>query len=382
MLSYYRIPWRNSLVSLVRYEYFMNWGLRMEKRISKLRKSLQEMNLDGALIYKPENRRYMSDFTGTAGFVFVTINSAYFITDFRYVAQASTQCQGYDIIQHTSENTLYHILQAIGAKHIGFEEDFVTYQGYSELMEKLPDFELRPLEGTLEKLRIIKDDDEIANIEKAAAIADEAFSYICDFIKPNLTEREIALELENFMKKRGASGTSFESIVASGKRSALPHGVASEKNIQKGDFITMDFGCIYNGYCSDMTRTIVLGKAEPKQKEIYGIVLEAQLEALSFIKPGVAGLEVDKIARDIITQKGYGDYFGHGLGHGVGLEIHESPRLSPTGKEVLKPGMIVTDEPGIYLPDFGGVRIEDLILVTETGARVLSKSPKELIELG
>lgn len=353
----------------------------MEGRILRLRELLQARKLDSALIYKPENRRYMSGFTGSSGYVFITMEKAYFITDFRYTAQAATQCEGYEILQHSNEKTLYQILENIPVHCMGFEGDFVTYQEYKELTEKLPEVHFESLEDALSQLRMIKNDQEIACIEKAAEIADMAFTHICQYIKPGVSEWEIALELESFMKKQGASATSFDSIVASGKRSSLPHGVASDKLMEAGDLVTLDFGCIYQGYCSDMTRTVVLGKATEKQREIYEIVLDAQMKALEFIRPGVRGIEVDKVARDIISAKGYGAYFGHGLGHGVGLEIHESPRLSPLGKDVLQPGMIVTNEPGIYLPDFGGVRIEDLVLVTETGHRRLSKSTKELIEL-
>jgi len=215
----------------------------------------------------------------------------------------------------------------------------------------------------------------------AARIADKAFNRICKLIKPGITERDIALELEFYMKKLGATSTSFTSIVASGERSALPHGTATDKKIKEGEFLTLDFGCVYNGYCSDMTRTVVIGKANERQREIYSVVLEAQEKALKYIKPGVKGCDVDRVARDIIKEKGFGQYFGHGLGHSLGLEIHESPRLSPTSNDILQEGMVVTDEPGIYIPDFGGVRIEDLVLVTATGFEVLSNSPKELIEL-
>jgi Xaa-Pro aminopeptidase len=192
---------------------------------------------------------------------------------------------------------------------------------------------------------------------------------------------DVALELEYFMKKKGATGLSFDSIVASGKRSSLPHGVASDKIIEDGDFLTLDFGCVYNGYCSDMTRTIVVGKASERQKEIYNIVLNAQMRALENIKPGMTGFELDKIARDVIIDAGYGEYFGHGLGHGVGLEVHEMPNVNPNAQNTLLPGMIITDEPGIYIPDFGGVRIEDLIVITINGYEVLSSSTKKLIEL-
>uniref|UniRef100_UPI0038CBF7B4 M24 family metallopeptidase n=1 Tax=Anaerosolibacter carboniphilus TaxID=1417629 RepID=UPI0038CBF7B4 len=350
-------------------------------RLTRFRELLREKNIDGAIIYKLENRRYLSGFTGSSGYVVITLNSAYFITDFRYVEQASRQCAGFEVLEHTNQKPLHTILTGFNINTMGFEDDFVTYAQYKEFSDKLEHTKMVPLEGALNNLRKIKYEEEIAKIERAAQIADSAFDHILKFIKIGMKETEVALELENFMKKQGASGLSFDSIVASGIRSSLPHGVASDKIIEEGDFVTLDFGCIYEGYCSDMTRTIVIGKASEKQKEIYSIVLDAQLKALEAIKPGVTGVEVDKIARDIITEKGYGDYFGHGLGHGVGLEIHESPRLSPLGHDTLKPGMIVTDEPGIYLPGFGGVRIEDLVVVTETGYRTLSKSPKGLIEL-
>ncbi|MFZ5966255.1 MAG: M24 family metallopeptidase [Bacillota bacterium] len=353
----------------------------MLQRVENLRNRMKEKDLDAVLIYKPENRRYISGFTGSSGYALITREKAYFITDFRYIEQSSNQCQGYEIVQHDNSKTVISILHNLKLRNLGFEEDFVTYGQYLEMKEKLEATELIPLKGLFNTLRIKKYDQEIQYIQKAAQIADEAFTYICDFIKPGVKEIDVALELEMFMKKKGASGISFESIVASGVRSSLPHGVASDKIIEDGDFVTLDFGCIYNGYCSDMTRTVVVGSASDKQKEIYRIVLEAQEAALTAIKPGVSGFDVDKIARDIIAKNGYGDYFGHSLGHGVGLEIHESPRLSPASTDQLEAGMIVTDEPGIYLPDFGGVRIEDLILVTEDGCKILSKSPKELIEL-
>lgn len=353
----------------------------MQRRLSKLREILKEKNLDGAIIYKPENRRYISDFTGTSGYALITIDRAFFITDFRYIEQSKRECKAYEIIEHNNKYSIYSILNELNINRLGFEEDFVTYMQYKEFNEKLNNTELVPLDGTINILRKIKYEEEITYIEKAATIADEAFGYICEYIKPGISEKDIALELENYMKRKGATATSFETIVASGVRSSLPHGVASDKLVEKGDFITLDFGCIYNGYCSDMTRTIVLGKASDKQKKIYNIVLEAQLKALEVIKPGIKGMDVDKIARDFIQLKGYGKNFGHGLGHGVGLEIHEDPRLSPIGKDILQAGMVVTDEPGIYIPEFGGVRIEDLVVITETGNRVLSKSPKQLLEL-
>lgn len=353
----------------------------MENRINRIRTLLDEKKLQGILLYKPENRRYASGFTGTNGYVLITKNKAQFITDFRYTQQAAIQCKGYEVVEINSQKTISDVLNEANLNTLGIEEDFMTYGQYQDFLNKLEKTELIPLKGALVNLRSIKTSDEVEYIEKAASIADEAFKHILGFIKPGMTELEIGLELEYFMKKRGASKLSFESIVASGKRSSLPHGVASEKVVEIGDMITLDFGCVYNGYCSDMTRTFVLGKANDKQKEIYNIVLEAQKTALESVRPGITGEELDGIARKIITDKGYGEYFGHGLGHGVGLEIHELPNINARGKVPMEPGMIITIEPGIYIPDFGGVRIEDLVLVTENGYKVLSNSTKDLIEL-
>jgi Xaa-Pro aminopeptidase len=356
-------------------------GIQLHRRLCKLRDILKGKNLDAAIIFKPENRRYMSGFTGTSGYALITMNKAFFLTDFRYVDQAKQQCKEYEIIKHTNERSIFSIINELNLNNLGFEENFITYHQYMEFSKELDHIELIPLDGAISSLRKIKYEEEIKYIKQAANIADEAFLHICNYMKPGIAEKNVALELETFMKKEGASSTSFDTIVASGIRSSLPHGVASDKLLEKGDFVTLDFGCIYNGYCSDMTRTIVLGKANEQQREIYHIVLKAQQEALAAIKPGITGIEADKIARDVITSCGYGEYFGHGLGHGVGLEIHEDPSLSPIGKEVLKEGMIVTDEPGIYIPDFGGVRIEDLLMITKSGNKVLSKSPKNLIEI-
>ncbi|MGP1406292.1 M24 family metallopeptidase, partial [Filifactor alocis] len=230
-------------------------------------------------------------------------------------------------------------------------------------------------------LRAVKDEEEIDNLRQAAAIADKGFLHVLDIVKPGMTEKELALELEFFMRKQGASGLSFTTIVASGIRSSMPHGVASDKVIEKNDMLTLDFGCMYNGYCSDMTRTFVVGTADERQKELYNIVLETQLKVLEAIKPGARCKEIDALSREIIGGYGYGEFYGHGLGHGVGLEIHELPVLNGTSEFVLEENMVVTDEPGIYLPDFGGVRIEDTVLVTKDGYDLISRSTKEFIEI-
>lgn len=347
----------------------------------KLQNFLMEKGLDAALITKPENRRYFSNFTGSAGSLLITKESKYFFADFRYTQQAENQCIGFEIIKIKDSNDIINKILELGISKLAFEDDYMDYSTYASYQEKLNGTELVPLKGECTKIRAIKTEFEITQIAKAAKIADDAFSYMLTFIKTGMTELEVALELEFFMKKQGASALSFDSIIASGVRSSLPHGVASEKVIESGDFLTMDFGCVYNGYCSDMTRTIVIGKASDEQKKIYNIVLKAEEAALEVIKPGVFTKDVDKVARDIITEAGYGDKFGHGLGHGVGLEVHESPRVAGISEEILEENMVITDEPGIYIPGFGGVRIEDLLVVTKDGYRCLSNSSKKLIEI-
>ncbi len=353
----------------------------MNKKINRIRLLLKEKNLDAILLYKPENRFYLSGFTGSNGYVLISEENFKFITDFRYIEQAQNQCHGFEIIETDSSRTIVDILSELNLSKLGIEEDYMTYGQALNFKNKLSEIEMIPLEGALLELRSIKTLDEIKNIEQAASIADKAFEHILKFIKPGLRELDIALELEFFMRKRGASKLSFETIVASGKRSSLPHGLASDKIIEIGDMITLDFGCVYNNYCSDMTRSFVLGKANNKQKEIYNIVLEAQKKSLEAVKPGIRGEQLDGIARTIIKDSGYGDYFGHGLGHGVGLEIHELPHINIRGKRPIESGMVLTIEPGIYIPNFAGVRIEDLVLVTNNGYRVLSKSTKDFIEL-
>ncbi len=350
-------------------------------RLDKLRNAMTQKGYEAVLVTKPENIRYVSGFTGTSGVVIVTQNNAWFITDFRYKDQAAAQCAGFEILIHTPEKTIFNVINQLNLSQLAFEDEHMTVRSFKNYEAELENIELVSIDQLIENLRIIKTDNEVEMIRASAAIADAAFDHILTYIRPDMKEIDVALELESFMKRKGASALSFDIIVASGHRSALPHGRASEKVIQTGEFVTMDFGCVYEGYCSDMTRTVVVGKASDRHKEIYNTVLEAQEAALKAIKPGMSGKEADKVARDIITGNGYGDYFGHGLGHGVGLEVHEAPRLSPVGEKILEKNMVVTDEPGIYVPDFGGVRIEDLIVVTENGCERLSTSPKHLIEI-
>ncbi|MFW5873225.1 MAG: M24 family metallopeptidase [Bacillota bacterium] len=349
-------------------------------RISKLKDLREEKELDAIMITSKENRFYFSGFTGTAGIILITDSNNYFITDFRYISQANKQTEGFEIIEisKNKNKNLLKFLNDHNLNRVGFEDGDLSYKQYQELKDIDPEKEYFPLSDEINEFRIIKDDQEIETIKNAISITEKAFEKIITYIKPGMKEREVAAELEYYLRKLGGEGPSFDFIVASGKRSALPHGVASDKLIEVGDFITLDFGTYYKGYCSDMTRTIVVGEPDQKQVDIYNIVLKAHLEVIDKIKAGMTGQEADQIARKIIEEAGYGDNFGHGLGHGLGIEIHEAPRLSKTSETVLKPGMIVTDEPGIYLPDWGGVRIEDDLVITEDGCKSLNKSNKEL----
>lgn len=353
------------------------------RRVAKLREAIAGTEGQALLVTNPVNRRYLTGFTGSSGVALIAADQAAFLTDFRYTEQAAEQAQGFRIEKHGPDvnEAVAKLLEEWNVRTLLFEERHVTYAAYKAMEKAFGSVRLLPSEDIAEKLRAFKDDAELTIIRDAAKLADRAFEHILGFIKPGVRERAVALELEMFMRSQGATGSSFDTIVASGVRSALPHGVASDKPIESGDFVTLDFGAYYNGYCSDLTRTVVVGKANEKQKEIYGIVLEAQLHALERLRPGMTGKEADALTRDIITRYGYGEYFGHGTGHGIGLEIHEAPRLSLAADRVLSPGMVVTVEPGIYLPGFGGVRIEDDVAIADNGIEILTGSPKQLIEL-
>jgi len=355
-----------------------------KNRIEALRAALDAAGLEAMLVASGVNRRYLSGFTGTAGALLFTPRGQYLLTDFRYVTQAPLQAVDYEVVEHAQDmmDTVKALLAEAGVTRLGFEERHVSYADWSSWSKALAPVELVPVDGLPEKLREKKDDDEIAVIREAAKLADAAYAHILHFVRPGVTELDLAAELESFMRKNGATGPSFDTIVASGERSAMPHGVASDRKLQSGEFVTFDFGVLYRGYCSDLTRTIVVGEATDRHREIYGIVLEAQEHALANIRPGMTGREADALTRDVITRYGYGEFFGHGTGHGIGLEIHEAPRLSQRSDTVLEPGMVVTVEPGIYIPGFGGVRIEDDVVVTESGIHVLTSSPKAFFATG
>ncbi|TCP70617.1 M24 family metallopeptidase [Baia soyae] len=356
----------------------------MEKRLANLRREMMSQGIEVYLITNPYNRRYITGFTGSSGVAIVTEKEAVFVTDFRYIDQVKAECPHFRLELQSSLDiwhTVRESIKKLGLKKVSFEATHMTFAQFQALSQGDSSIEYIPAPQIIEELRMIKSEDELSIIRQAATIADRTFEQIIQYIQPGLKESEVQLRLKVLMMEMGATGPSFDIIVASGWRGALPHGVASDKVIEKGDLVTLDFGAAYQGYVSDLTRTVMVGKPNEKQKEIYDIVLEAERKAVDALRPGMTGMEADAVARDLITQRGYGAYFGHGTGHGIGLEVHEGPRLSQAGSNVLKPGNVVTVEPGIYLSDFGGVRIEDDVLITESGHEVLTHCTKELIIL-
>jgi Xaa-Pro aminopeptidase len=363
--------------------YNINIRSNLRKRLETIRSKIKENEIDGILITKRENYTYLSGFTGSSAYLVITSDSADLITDFRYIEQATKQAPLFNIIKYKG-NVAIEINNALkrnNVEKLGFESIDLTYDKYEDYSSKFEVKELIPLKNIIESIRMIKDSEELQFIKKAVEIADGAFLNVLPLIKPGILETEVSAEIEYFMKKQGAQGSSFQTIVASGARSAMPHGVASNKEIKNGDVIIMDYGAIYQGYCSDITRTIFLGKPDEKMTKIYDIVLRAQKEALNGAHKGLKGREIDSIAREIINNSGYEKNFGHGLGHGVGLEIHEEPRFAPSDDNTMENGMVVTVEPGIYVEGYGGVRIEDMIVIKDDQPEILTRATRELIVL-
>lgn len=353
----------------------------MEKRL------LQSAKVDAVLLTSPANMRYVSGFTGE-GYVYVSKKQKKIVTDSRYTVAARTACRGYEVVEWSRKGYFAPLTDFIRedgeTKTLGIEDADLTLSLYRRLQQLLRSgdstVELVELGQKASDLRQVKTDKEQELLRQAEAIGDRAFAKVLPRLKTGMTEKQVAAWLEFYMKEEGADGFSFDTIAASGLHSAMPHAVPTDKVLEKGDFLTMDFGCVYQGYCSDMTRTVVMGQADAKQRELYETVLCAQETALRGIRPGMTGKEVDALARDVIERAGYGAYFGHSLGHSVGLEIHERPNFSAREDTVIRPGMVVTVEPGIYIEGTGGVRIEDVVIVTEDGCENITHSPKELIE--
>lgn len=345
----------------------------------KINYILEENNINAILIKNMNNVFYLSKFDGTMATLVILKDKKYILVDSRYYEQALKQTNDFIVILIDKVNYYFQLNKIITENNInelGFEDDLI-FKDYQDLKDKL-NINLKSI--SLAKLREIKSDIEIEIIKKACEITDLAFKHLLDYIRVGQSEKDINIELQKFILDHQATGLSFKTIVASGLRSSLPHGCASEKIIEENDIITLDFGIVYQGYSSDITRTIFVGsKVNNEFKNIYEIVKSAQSKAISAIKPGVYANEIDAIARDYIKKAGYGEYFSHGLGHGFGLEIHEEPYLNPSSQTILKANHIVTVEPGIYIPNFGGVRIEDDILVTNDGCEILTKSSRDLI---
>lgn len=349
-------------------------------RQDSVRKIIDANRLNGVLFTSLENICYLCGFTGSDGAFVLTPNGSYFLCDSRYWTQADQEVKGCEIVHYKKKlDGIASLLLDLKVKTIGFESTSLTFSLHHSLLGKLTkEADLHPLEEEIRNLRAVKDEAEMALTRTAIDLSSKAFLHIIEMLEDGVVEKEVALEMEFFMKRTGAQALGFDIIIASGKRSALPHGRASEKRIQKGDFILIDFGSDFRGYHSDQTRTLVCGKPSSEQEKVYQVVKEAHDRAIQKVMPGIPISEVDGAARDYIRNQGYGDYFGHGTGHGIGLAVHEDPVVNGDNKELVREGMLFTVEPGIYIPDWGGVRIEDMVWVTSHGAEVLTYLPTEL----
>ena len=347
-----------------------------------MRELLRQEDLDGLIVSSLHNVRYLSSFSGSNALCVVKQNDANFLTDGRYAEQSVDEVSrsfkrtitALGLYEGLAKQKLLH-----GCKRIGFESHYVSYAQYRTIKKLCPSVSFVPTTDIVERLAVLKDAGEIAAIQKAVNISDKVFGEVLSMIKPGMEERTVAAEISYLHKRYGAEGDSFETIVASGLRGSLPHARASSKRIRNGEMVTLDFGCVVDGYNSDITRTIAVGRASRRARAIYKVVLDAQSGAIDAARGGMSARELDAVARTQITKAGYGKYFIHSLGHGLGLHVHERPRVSSLSKEHLQAGSVITIEPGVYIPDFGGVRIEDDILLTETGCRVLNSAPKELL---
>jgi len=356
--------------------------MNLEGRVKKLRQSLTEKEIDGLFISQPENRRYLSGFDGSAGYLLITPRNTILATDFRYLEQARRQAPDYEIFKITGDTGEWfpRLLAEVSVKKLGFEAGHISFYHYrrlSDILKKVyPQVKLIPVDGLVESLRAIKEPEEIELITRAVAISDAAFEYAEAIIHTGMTEKKLAWEIEKFMRDKGSESVPFDIIVGSGYNSAVPHAKPSSRAIQSGEPVVIDIGARVEGYSSDLSRTICLGTPDTTFQKIYGSVLGAQLTAIAMIKEGMTGEEADKTARIVIEEAGYGEAFGHALGHGIGLTPHEQPRLGSNSPEKLSNSMAFTIEPGIYLTGWGGVRIEDTVVMENGQVRVISKSRK------
>lgn len=352
--------------------------------IERLREAMASEGTPALLVSEINNVKWLSGFSGSSAMVLITPNEARFLTDSRYTLQAKEEVQGMESYTFASPVEMTDFIaqhaREMGISKLGFESTYVTYSAFEKWKAALAGIELVPTPDIFDGLRMVKTPEEVGRIRAACGLADACFTHVIRMIQPGVSEWDVALDIEFFFRRSGAE-LAFPPIVVSGERSARPHGKPSEKKLEVGDFLTMDFGAKVDGYCSDITRTVVVGKAEDRHREVYGQVLEAQLAVLDAMKPGALAKEIDALSREILDRKDLAKYFGHGLGHGLGSVVHDSGRLSPSSTAVLAPGQVWTVEPGVYIPGFGGVRIEDDVVVTETGVDILTRSTKELLVL-
>lgn len=351
--------------------------------IARIQQKLTEKGLDAVLITDEKNQRYATGFPFTDGAVIVRRDRAFLITDSRYIEAAEKAAGGCCEVQmydkeHPRTQRMKDALA--GVERLGAEESRLSYREYAEL-EKTLGLPLLPAQEIFSALRAAKNEEELCCMRQAQAISEKALEEVLSLIRPGMTEREVAAELVYRMLRHGSEGNSFDPIVVTGKKTSMPHGVPGDEVIQPGDFVTMDFGCIKGGYCSDMTRTVAIGSATEEMRHIYAVVLEAQLAGIAAARAGVLGCEIDGAARKVIADAGYGAYFGHGFGHSLGLDIHETPGANMSSKTPMPVGAVVSAEPGIYIPGKFGVRIEDVMILRENGAEIITKAPKELLIL-
>lgn len=352
--------------------------------VKRIQQELRLRGLDGVLVTDEKNQRYASGFPITDGAVVVGLEKSWLITDSRYIeaAEAAVDSTLTEVILYDREHSLTGIIRSLcaGMARLAAEDKKLSHEGYLGY-EKALGRELLPAGDLFETLRASKAEEEIACMIEAQRISEKALETVLHMIKPGMTERQVAAELVYNMLKNGSEGNSFDPIVVTGSKTSLPHGVPGDKVIQSGDFVTMDFGSIKHGYCSDMTRTVAVGSASEEMRNVYDTVLRAQLAGIAAARAGVPGKEIDAAARRVISDAGYGKYFGHGFGHSLGLDIHEWPNANPSGETPMPAGAVCSAEPGIYIPGRFGVRIEDVMVIRDTGAEIITRAPKELVVL-
>jgi Xaa-Pro aminopeptidase len=356
----------------------------MANRISSLRALFEEEQIDGLLVSSAANRRYLSGFTGSAGYLLVSGDATILATDFRYFEQSATQAPAFHLFKAIGrlQEWLPRLLETFEGKRLGFEAADVSYALHRQMIATLDQLapskqpQLVPTTGLVERLRAIKDEEELSLLQEAIDLGDAAFVHAAGLIEPGWTERQVAWEIERYFREHGAEGVSFSTIVAGGPWGAMPHAYPRDSALLDGTGVVIDMGARLNGYCSDLTRTLPLGQPDSRFAKIYDIVLAAQLTACELIEPGMTGAQAHELAASVIEAAGFGEHFGHGLGHGIGLQVHESPWLTKSSTDLLAEGMVFSVEPGIYIPGWGGIRIEDLVVLQQGRCRRLSHAPK------